>query len=43
MILQKLIDEQIEKENAIEEEVEENNYSIEDASKNPMDAVLKKK
>jgi cell division protein FtsW len=43
MILQKLIDEQIEKENAVEEEVEENNYSIEDASKNPMDAVLKKK
>jgi cell division protein FtsW len=43
MILQKLIDEQIEKENAIEEEVEENNYSIEDTSKNPMDAVLKKK
>ena len=43
MILQKLIDEQIEKENAVEEEVEENNYSIEDTSKNPMDAVLKKK
>jgi cell division protein FtsW len=43
MILQKLIDEQIEKENANEEEVEENNYSIEDASKNPMNAVLKKK
>jgi cell division protein FtsW len=43
MILQKLIDEQIEKENAIVEEVEENNYSIEDTSKNPMDAVLKKK
>ena len=42
MILQKLIDEQIEKENAVEEEVEENNYSIEDTSKNPMDAVLKK-
>ena len=42
MILQKLIDEQIEKENAVEEVVEENNYSIEDASKNPMDAVLKK-
>ncbi len=42
LILQKLIDEQIEKENAIEEEVEENNYSIEDTSKNPMDAVLKK-
>jgi cell division protein FtsW len=43
MILQKLIDEQIEKENALEEEVVENNYSIEDTSKNPMDAVLKKK
>jgi cell division protein FtsW len=43
MILQKLIDEQIEKENAIEEVVEQNNYSIEDNSKNPMDAVLKKK
>ena len=43
MILQKLIDEQIEKENAVEEVVEENNYSIEDTSKNPMDAVLKKK
>ena len=43
MILQKLIDEQIEKENAIEEVVEENNYSIEDTSKNPIDAVLKKK
>ena len=43
MILQKLIDEQIEKENGVEEEVEENNYSIEDTSKNPMDAVLKKK
>lgn len=42
LILQKLIDEQIEKENAIEEVVEENNYSIEDTSKNPMDAVLKK-
>ena len=42
MILQKLIDEQIEKENAVEEVVEENNYSIEDTSKNPMDAVLKK-
>ena len=42
LILQKLIDEQIEKENAVEEEVEENNYSIEDTSKNPMDAVLKK-
>ena len=42
MILQKLIDEQIEKENAIGEVVEENNYSIEDTSKNPMDAVLKK-
>lgn len=42
MILQKLIDEQIEKENAIEEVVEENNYSIEDTSKNPMDAVPKK-
>ena len=41
MILQKLIDEQIEKENAVEE-VEEDNYSIEDTSKNPMDAVLKK-
>jgi cell division protein FtsW len=43
MILQKLIDEQIEKENALEEEVVENNYSIEDTSKNPMDAILKKK
>jgi cell division protein FtsW len=43
MVLQKLIDEQIEKEKAVEEEVEENNYSIEDTSKNPMDAVLKKK
>ena len=42
MILQKLIDEQIEKENAVGEVVEENNYSIEDTSKNPMDAVLKK-
>ena len=42
MILQKLIDEQIEKENAVEEAVEENNYSIEDTSKNPLDAVLKK-
>ena len=43
MILQKLIDEQIEKENAVEEEVEENNYSIEDTSKNPIDAVIKNK
>ncbi|MEY3501338.1 MAG: hypothetical protein RL308_3011, partial [Bacteroidota bacterium] len=41
--LQKLIDEQIEKENAVEEVIVENNYSIEDTSKNPMDAVLKKK
>jgi len=43
VILQKLIDEQIEKENAVEEVIVENNYSIEDTSKNPMDAVLKKK
>lgn len=43
LVLQKLIDEQIEKENALEEEVVENNYSIEDTSRNPMDAVLRKK
>lgn len=42
VILQKLIDEQIEKENAVEEVVEDN-YSIEDTSKNPMDAIFKKK
>jgi cell division protein FtsW len=44
-ILQKLIDEQIEKENALEQEeiVETDNYSIEDASANPMEPVLKKK
>ncbi len=44
-ILQKLIDEQIEKENALEQQeiVETDNYSIEDASANPMEPVLKKK
>ena len=44
-ILQKLIDEQIEKENALDQEeiVETDNYSIEDASANPMEPVLKKK
>jgi cell division protein FtsW len=50
-ILQKLIDDQIEKENAMENAMEneiENamdneNYSIEDNSKNPMNAVLNKK
>jgi cell division protein FtsW len=44
-ILQKLIDEQIEKENAIEQEeiIESDNYSIQDASENPMEPVLKKK
>ena len=44
-ILQKLIDDQIEKENASEkDELEQNdNYSIEDASENPLEPVLKKK
>jgi cell division protein FtsW len=37
-VLQKMIDEQIEKENAIESE----DYSIEDQSRNPMNAVLNK-
>ncbi|MES2544937.1 MAG: FtsW/RodA/SpoVE family cell cycle protein [Bacteroidota bacterium] len=49
-VLQKLIDAQLEKENAMEElidaeierEKEMGNYSIEDNSKNPMNAVLKK-
>jgi cell division protein FtsW len=39
--LQKLIDKQLEEEDA-EEHAAENNYSIEDNTKNPMDAVLNK-
>lgn len=43
-ILQKLIDEQIEKENALEQEaIEQNeNYSIEEVTSNPLEPIIKK-
>lgn len=43
MILKRMIDEQIAKENTISEVVEEENYSIVETASNPMNAVLNKK